>query len=208
MQAKFSQQATTFKNYPKYHFDDLVRKFSSEEINVFSGRIDAAGRASVPIDPKLQNESPGMLKAAFITKVYEEGGDFSTDVVATTYSPYQTYVGMKTPEANKYGMLETRKMNRFDIVTVDENGNPKSVRGVQFKVYKVEWRWWWDASGDDNLSDYNSSNRDHAVQKFYRQHRRFGQGQRAICAQRRGLGDAIWCVRSYPTTATRLLKQC
>ncbi|HOZ74748.1 MAG TPA: MG2 domain-containing protein [Flavobacterium sp.] len=166
MQAKFSQQATTFKNYPKYHFDDLVRKFGSEEINVFSGRIDAAGRASVPIDPKLQNESPGMLKAAFITKVYEEGGDFSTDVVATTYSPYQTYVGIKTPEANKYGMLETRKMNRFDLVTVDENGNPKSVRGVQVKVYKVEWRWWWDASGDDNLSDYNSSNATTAYKNF------------------------------------------
>jgi hypothetical protein len=35
-----------------------------------------------------------MLKASFITKVYEEGGDFSTDVIATTYSPYPTYVGI------------------------------------------------------------------------------------------------------------------
>jgi uncharacterized protein YfaS (alpha-2-macroglobulin family) len=166
MQAKFSQATTTFKNYPKYRFDDLVRKFSSEEINVFSGRIDENGRASVSIDPELQNESPGMLKAAFITKVYEEGGDFSTDVVATTYSPYQTYVGIRTPDANKYGMLETRRMNRFDIVTVDENGRPKSVRGVQVKVYKVEWRWWWDASGDDNLSDYNSSNATTAYKNY------------------------------------------
>jgi uncharacterized protein YfaS (alpha-2-macroglobulin family) len=166
MQAKFTQQSTAFKNYPKYHFDDLVRKFSSEEVNVFSGKIDGNGKATVTISPKLDTEAPGMLKAAFITKVYEEGGDFSTDVVSTTYSPYKTYVGIKSPEANKYGMLETRKMNRFDIVTVDENGRPKPVNGVQVKVYKTEWRWWWDASGDDDLSDYNSSNATTAYKNF------------------------------------------
>jgi len=158
MQAKFSQQATVFKNYPKYTFDDAVRKFNTEEINIFSGKIDENGKASVTIDPKLANEAPGMLKAAFITKVYEEGGDFSTDVIATTYSPYKTYVGIKSPEAGKYGMLETRKMNRFEIITVDENGNPKAVKNLEVNVYKVEWRWWWDASQEDDLSNYNSSN--------------------------------------------------
>lgn len=155
MQAKFSQQTTTFKNYEKYVFDDLVRKFNTEEINIFSGKLDANGKANVAINPKIQGQAPGLLKAAFITKVYEEGGDFSTDVIATTYSPYNTYVGVKSPEPNKYGMLETRKVNQFDIVTVDENGRPKSVRNLEIKIYKVEWRWWWDASSD-NLSNYNA----------------------------------------------------
>jgi uncharacterized protein YfaS (alpha-2-macroglobulin family) len=157
MQAKFSQQSTTFKGYEKYVFDDLVRQFSTEEINIFSGKLDANGRAAVNIEPKLQGQAPGMLRAAFITKVFEEGGDFSTDVISTTYSPYNIYVGVKSPEPTKYGMLETRKMNRFDVVTVDENGRPKPVRDLEVKVYKTEWRWWWDASSD-NLSNYNSSN--------------------------------------------------
>ncbi|WP_310558859.1 MG2 domain-containing protein [Flavobacterium sp.] len=157
MQAKFSQQTTTFKNYEKYTFDDLVRKFSTEEINIFSGKLDSNGKANVDINPKIQGQAPGMLKAAFITKVYEEGGDFSTDVMATTYSPYNTYVGIKSPEPNKYGMLETRKVNQFDIVTLDENGRPKSVKNLEIKIYKVEWRWWWDASSD-NLSNYNADN--------------------------------------------------
>lgn len=157
MQAKFSQQATTFKGYKKFTFDDLVRQFSTEEINVFSGKLNENGKASVNIEPKLQGQAPGMLRASFITKVYEEGGDFSTDVISTTYSPYKTYVGIKSPEPNRYGMLETRTNNRFEVVTVDENGRPKSVRNLEVKVYKVEWRWWWDAS-TDNLSNYNSSN--------------------------------------------------
>jgi uncharacterized protein YfaS (alpha-2-macroglobulin family) len=157
MQAKFSQQTTTFKGYEKFAFDDLVRQFSTEEINVFSGKLNENGKATVNIEPKLKGQAPGMLRASFITKVYEEGGDFSTDVISTTYSPYKTYVGIKAPEPNKYGMLETRTANRFDIVTVDENGRPKSVRNLEVKVFKVDWRWWWDASSD-NLSNYNSSN--------------------------------------------------
>ncbi|RZJ63238.1 MAG: hypothetical protein EOO50_17315, partial [Flavobacterium sp.] len=166
MQAKFSQQVTTFKGFEKYSFDDVVRKFSTEEVNIFTGRINEAGKASVPIDPKLESEAPGMLKAAFITKVYEEGGDVSTDVVSTTYSPYQTYVGLKSPEPSKYGMLETRKMNRFDIVTVDENGRPKPVKNLDVKVYKVEWRWWWDASNEEDLSNYYASNSTTAYKSF------------------------------------------
>ena len=166
MQAKFSQQATTFKNYKNYVFDDVVRKFNTEEINIFSGKVDDYGRASVDINPRLNGQAPGMLKAAFITKVYEEGGDFSTDVMATTYSPYNTYVGIKSPEPNKYGMLETRKNNRFEVVTVDENGRPKSVRNLEVRVYKVEWRWWWDASYD-NLSNFSSSNATTAFKNFY-----------------------------------------
>lgn len=163
--AKFSQQTTTFKNYPKHTFDDLVRKFSTEELNIYSGRTDLNGRASVIINPQLQGQAPGVLKAAFVTKVYEEGGDFSTDVMTATYSPYQTYVGIKAPEPNKYGMLETRKTNRFDIVSVDQNGRPKSVRGLEVNVYKVEWRWWWDAS-DDNLSNYNAANATTPFKRF------------------------------------------
>ena len=157
VQAKFSQQVTTFKGYDKYVFDDPTRNFSTEEINIFSGKVDGNGRASIPIKPTLQGQAPGMLKAAFITKVYEQGGDVSTDVASTSYSPYQTYVGVKAPEPNKYGLLETGRANRFDIVTVNENGKPKAVQNLDVRIYKLESRWWWDAS-NDNLSNYSSSN--------------------------------------------------
>jgi uncharacterized protein YfaS (alpha-2-macroglobulin family) len=166
MQAKFSQQTTTFKGFEKYVFDDAVRKFGTEEINIFTGKIDANGHASVPIKPELEGVAQGMLKASFITKVYEEGGDVSTDVVSTTYSPYRSYVGLRTPEPSKYGMLETRKTNRFEIATVDEDGRPKMAKNLDVRIYKVEWRWWWDASNEDELSNYNSDEVTTAVKNF------------------------------------------
>ncbi|RKS00847.1 alpha-2-macroglobulin [Flavobacterium sp. 102] len=166
VQAKFSQQVTTFKGFDKYVFDDPTKSFYTEEINIFSGKVDAQGRASIPIKPTIQGQAPGMLRAAFITKVYENGGDVSTDVASTSYSPYQTYVGVKSPEPNKYGMIETGRSNRFDIVTVSENGRPRSVKNLQVSVYRLQSRWWWDAS-NDNLSNYNTSNATIGYKNFY-----------------------------------------
>lgn len=165
VQAKFSQQTTTFKNYQNYIFDDPSRSFSTEEISIFSGKLDATGKANIVINPQIQGQAPGMLKAAFITKVYENGGDVSTDVAATTFSTYSTYIGLKMPEPNKYGMLETEKNNLFEIVTVDEKGNPKPAKNLLVKVYRMESRWWWDASNDD-YSSYNSSNATTAYQTY------------------------------------------
>lgn len=156
MQAKFMKQQTTFKGYTNYIFDDPVQYFGTEEVNMFSGHTDDNGNVKVTLQPQLQSRAPGMLKAAIITKAYERGGDVSTDVISSSYSPYETYVGVRMPQGNKYGMLETGKSNRFEIATVNEKGQAKSSRRVEVKVYKVEWRWWWDAT-HDNMSSYNSA---------------------------------------------------
>lgn len=156
MQAKFMKQQTTFKGYTNYVFDDPAQYFATEEINIFSGQTDDNGNVTVTLQPQLQSRAPGMLKAAVITKAYERGGDVSTDVISSSYSPYETYVGIRRPEGNKYGMLETGKSNRFEIAAVNEKGQPKASRRVEVKVFKVDWRWWWDAT-HDNMSSYNSA---------------------------------------------------
>ncbi|MCZ8169120.1 MG2 domain-containing protein [Flavobacterium sp.] len=157
VQAKFSQQVTTFKGYSNYIFDDPSRNFSTEEIIIFSGKVNENGQVSIPINPTIQGQAPGMLRAAFITKVYEQGGDVSTDVAAANYSPYKTYVGIKAPDPNKYGLIETDKNNRYEIISVNENGNPVAVKNLEVRVYRLESRWWWDASNED-LSNYNTAN--------------------------------------------------
>ncbi|KIX21749.1 membrane protein [Flavobacterium sp. 316] len=165
MQAKFMEQQTTFKGYSNYDFDDDVRKFYTEEVNVFSGKVDESGKTDVTLKPEITNQAPGKLKIVMQTKAFENGGDFSTDVVTASFSPYKTYVGLKSPEPNKYGMLETGKVNRFDVVTLSENGRPKAVRNLEVRVYKVEWRWWWNSDGDD-LARYNSDNATTAYKNF------------------------------------------
>ena len=165
MQAKFMRQETKFKGYEKYDFDDDVRNFQTEEVNVFSGKLNENGTTPVFIKPQITAQAPGKLKVVFQTKAFENGGDFSTDVATATYSPYTTYVGIKAPEANKYGMLETGKINKYSVVSVDEFGKPKQASNLDVRVYKVEWRWWWNSS-DDDLSRYNSSEVTTAYKNF------------------------------------------
>lgn len=165
MQAKFMEENTTFKGYAAYDFDDEVRNFYTEEVNVYSGKVDETGFANITLQPKVNRQSPGELKVVFQTKAYENGGDFSTDVVTAHFSPYETYVGLKSPEPNKYGMLETGKVNRFEVVTLSENGKPKAVKNLEVRVYKVDWRWWWNSSNDD-LAKYNSDYSTTAYKNF------------------------------------------
>ncbi|UOB19203.1 alpha-2-macroglobulin family protein [Abyssalbus ytuae] len=157
VQAKFSEQKTGFPGFEDYIFDDPTRRFSSEEQTVFDGRINSEGKASFTLSPQINEKSPGLLKASFVTKVYENGGDFSTDVFSKTYSPYSTYVGLSTPKGDAArGMLLTEVKHNFDVVTLDDHGKPKAVKGLKVTVYKINWKWWWDTS-EDNISTYNGS---------------------------------------------------
>ncbi len=156
--AKFNLQTTGFDTYPGYVFDDPTRTFSSEEQRVFDGKLNAEGKVDFSMNAQLTNSAPGMLKAAFITKVYENGGDFSTDVFVKPYSPYQTYIGLNAPKGDKTrSMLLTDTKHLFEVVSVNEKGNPKAAKNLKVTVHKVDWRWWWDTSAD-NLSNFSSSN--------------------------------------------------
>ncbi|NHF58846.1 hypothetical protein FK220_005815 [Flavobacteriaceae bacterium TP-CH-4] len=155
--AKFNPITTTFESFPGYTFDDPTRRFSVEDQVVFDGKVDQQGKTRFSLDPQLNSQAPGMLQAAFIAKVYENGGDFSTDVFTKPYSPYDTYIGLNVPKGDQTrGMLLTDTPHTFEVVTVDEKGTAKAVKNLKVSVHKVEWRWWWDTS-NNNLSNYSSS---------------------------------------------------
>jgi len=160
---KFHQQKTEFKSFPNYVFDDPARKFSADEQTVYKGRVDVNGKASFSMSPSINKKSPGLLKASFITKVYENGGDFSTDVFTKTYSPYTSYVGLSTPKGDRArNMLLTDTQHLFDVATVNEKGEPVAVSNLEVKIYKVNHSWWWNAS-NNNLSQYDGRSYKEAV---------------------------------------------
>lgn len=154
--AKFATTTTAFEKFPGYVFDDPTRGFPSEDQVVFDNKIDERGKANFAFSPQMTNKAPGMLNAAFITKVYENGGDFSTDVVTKPYSPYATYIGLNVPKGDQQrGMLLTDVKHRFELVSVDESGKAKAAKNLKVSIYKIAWRWWWDTAAD-NLSSYST----------------------------------------------------
>jgi alpha-2-macroglobulin len=137
---------TKFDAYPEYVFDDPSIDFYSEAQTIFDGYTDSDGNAKVIANIEVSDAAPGTLNAVFRGKVYEESGNFSIDRFSIPYLPYNSLTGMRLPQGDKArGMLLTDTTHRVDIVTVDPDGKPLS-RNIQLSIYKINWRWWWDAS--------------------------------------------------------------
>lgn len=140
---------TIFKTHPDFVFDDPTRTYEPEELNVFDGELDDDGSASISPSLRATEAAPGMLNASFLTRVYEESGDFSVDRFNLKYAPYTTFVGLRLPKGDRRGMLLTDTMHTVSVVTVDALGNAQSKRNLKYEIYKVQWRWWWESSEDD-----------------------------------------------------------
>jgi len=145
-----------FDNYPAYTFFDPSRYFYPDEMNVFDGRIDMQGKADISFIPPDVFDAPGMLEAAFMIRAFEEGGDFSTDYFTMDYAPFKTFVGIRLPEGDKRGMLLTDTTHSVKVVTCDAKGNPVAVKGLNAAIYKVSWRWWWNATDNDMATYFGS----------------------------------------------------
>lgn len=155
VKATLKQAKTRFSTFSDYEFDDPVRRFRSEEKTLLDGFLDEKGLASFTADLAVNGEAPGMLTANVVGRVYEPGGNASTDRFSMPFHPYDTYVGVKLPKGDAArGMLLTDIDHTVDIVTLDKNGKPVSRQDIQVEVYQINWKWWWDKSSDDDLGAY------------------------------------------------------
>jgi len=149
-----TQAKTSFDKYKNYEFDSPVRAYGSEVEALFDGNLDEKGESKIKTKLNVGKNAPGKLRATYITKVFEQGGDFSIDRNSVTYSPFETYVGLQTPDVKNYdNTLETGHNYRFDVVTLSAKGSLVNTEKLQVKVYKMQWRWWYEKDQED-LSNY------------------------------------------------------
>ncbi len=148
---------TEFEKYGQYVFDDPINEFHSESVKFFDDAVDENGNATVTFDAGKDINAPGMLNAVFTVKASEPGGDESITQTSYKYAPYPVFAGINIPGLKgKNRMLFTDADNEVKLVTVDENGKP--VRSeVEINIYKISYRWWWEADEKD-LAYYISSN--------------------------------------------------
>lgn len=160
----FVEMKSVFKGFESYIFDDPTRSFSSEDVLFAKGKTDAAGVAKVGNVLHLGAMAPGMLKAQFLTKVYEESGEFSVDAVQVPYSPFTSYVGIKQ-DKNDESPLPTGKNQTFEIATVSDEGKAIAQKEISVRLFKLEWYWWW-SSNMSNVANFVSSGYNKPVKEF------------------------------------------
>ncbi|MEQ9440415.1 MAG: MG2 domain-containing protein [Cyclobacteriaceae bacterium] len=154
-------RTTTFDQYPNYNFDDPAQTFERERREVFDGRVNDEGNTSFQVDLSTEGPVPGTLNATFNGKVFEEGGNFSTDQITLPYYPYSSYVGIRVPEGEGWGgALATGESHPISLAVVNPDGEAETRDDLEIKLYKLDWRWWWDQS-DRSLAQYvNDTYRD------------------------------------------------
>ncbi|WP_099465424.1 alpha-2-macroglobulin family protein [Parabacteroides provencensis] len=175
IQGTFIPAPTSFTGYKDFYFDDPSRVFNSEESKLISGTTDGNGNAVIQARFEAGTSAPGMLMANFVTRVYEESGDFSIDANRMLYSPYRRYAGIKSPQQEKE-QLNTGTEYTYEVASVDYLGNPQSNTELEVSIYKVYWYWWWSSDNSD-LANYVSESYNKPVKNFTVRTGTNGKGQ-------------------------------
>ncbi len=191
---RFREKKTRFERFTDYVFDDPSRSLDSDDQKILEGRLNEAGELAFNKQFIPKSKSAGMLSAWFTTRVFEEGGAFSTSKQFMDYHPYRDYVGMKLPKGDATrNMLLTDQQHTIELASLDAHGNPSELDRVQVTLYKIDWKWWWDKS-NESLAAYSNANHSRKLQQ-------------GIVQTRQGRGQWNFSIK-YPDWGRYLVRAC
>ncbi len=151
--ANLSPVRVTFSKYPGYEFDSPLRFTTTTSYTIFDGNLNEQGTAWLKSGFPVGGTSPAKLRASFTTRVFEAGGDFSVDRSSIDYFPFRNYIGLKSPAGSAIGnKLLSGNNYRFALASVNTNGVAVNLPKVQLKIYKLEWKWWYEHDDEDLVS--------------------------------------------------------
>ncbi|MEM5946999.1 MG2 domain-containing protein [Spirochaetia bacterium 38H-sp] len=139
---------TSFANYEAYIFDNPTIDFHSYYDKAAEKKTDQDGKTSFTFKPG-NIKAPGFLKAVFLCRAYETGGDISINTSSVKYSPYTHYAGLMLPrEKDSWYDFESKKEYEMNVVSVTDEGKPAPNRNLNITIYKINWWWWWHKEDD------------------------------------------------------------
>lgn len=162
---RYKSQGTRFARFEDHLFDDPTREIKGNEETLFEGRLDPTGHLAFNSDLATDAPAPGMVSAQFKIQVFEEGGAFSVSQKAFDFAPFKRFVGLKLPKGDQVrNMLLTDKTHAVSLVTVNAKGEPVKVPKLKVALYKVQWRWWWDQTGESS-AQFNTGEENHVIKE-------------------------------------------
>ena len=141
-----------FSDHNAYRFSNPLLDFTPSTYELTSGILDSLGNVALDIVMPQPENAPGMLQANFLCRVEEAGGNESITSKSVKYSPFKSYVGIDLKQE-----YETDTDLRFPVITVDQQGRLISGKKLEWKIYELEWNWWWQGTAD-NFRRYVESN--------------------------------------------------
>ena len=136
---------TPFEKYKNYTFKNPLVSHTESKIQLLTGKTDSIGTIYKLCTVGADINSPGMLMANLAAKVTEPGGDASIVSKSVPFSPFGVYVGIDLKNKN----FETDKVIKFPVIVVNQVGARMKTRELEYKIYKLDWNWWYEGSSSD-----------------------------------------------------------
>ena len=160
---RLASTPTRFDRYADFTFDDPARDFASEPQDLFEGELDRRA-ASLRKDARGGRRRARHADRALTSRVFERGGAFSINRAAYVFA---------LPALRRREAAEGRRRARHVAHRrASYRGASESVRRgradrhahIEVTLYKVDWKWWWDKSGD-SLAQYAERSHTSVVQQ-------------------------------------------
>ncbi|MBN1895003.1 alpha-2-macroglobulin family protein [bacterium] len=136
--------------YPEFLFDHEAVEYKPIHKNLFSGALDAEGRARVRWELPNPGSLPSRMQAEIRADVLERGGRRNRNTLAMDVHPYPFYVGLKKPDT-KWGSAQTGQETSVSVALVNQDGEPQAGRMLDYRIYSNRRYWWWEY---EDRSDY------------------------------------------------------
>ncbi len=135
-------------------FHNPIELKVNNRIDTWTGNTNESGELEYSL-PSNENFESYTRSIAEI-RSYETGGNFSTQYLDFTFSPYKNYVGVKIPEG-RYGgkYLYPNDKEEIEVALVTEKGAPVTKANISYTIYKLKYNWWYQRqnSGLHGLAD-------------------------------------------------------
>ncbi|MDQ7048746.1 MAG: hypothetical protein Q9M92_04090 [Enterobacterales bacterium] len=92
---KFRPTKTHFDQFSDYNYDDPAREFNAQKQQVYSDYLDEEGNMSFQVMLRPKGKPAGMLNAFFTSRVFEQGGAFSSESQKNSLPPLPSLCGYK-----------------------------------------------------------------------------------------------------------------
>lgn len=153
----YSVVSPKFKTFTDYVFLDPEKSHVSGSATLFEGTLDANGQTTINyqnLDKQLLN---GKVACTFTSRVFDPGGDMSTDYYVKEISPFSEYVGVKMPHSDYGNRLNLNEDQSVQFVALSSTGKPVANRTLTIDLYDVRWEWWYEVrnySGQYSHNDF------------------------------------------------------
>jgi len=146
-----------------YSYSNPLRYFTGRREEISNTELNTEGKLQVNYRIKDIQKTPELLKASFQVKIYEKGGDFTTQSKNVLVIPYSTFVGVKN--VFLHGSAATGQTYELPIVLSDIRGQFIAGRKLKVRWYLNKRYWWYDYD-DHDRKDFRTSENTYKIGEF------------------------------------------